>query len=242
MARYVMRLSMALGDLRIAGHYATRNRQNAAERLYFVRLVASHLREIVLIMEPPDQTVIPTVERFLSSLPRGTKPPRAEIRAAHRKALAMLDRPMSPERPDITITKRKRGTQVVVERPPTLRGDLKEIRDRTFHYGHDQGGDAALRAAMTTVAGEALMTGYTIRDGRMRADYADDVSANLAHPFPFDLAGEMHDRIVKFIGPVASFIQLIEAAWMYVHGDDVIVRRPGAPPETYKALEQRTRR
>lgn len=59
-----MRLSTALGDLRIAGHYATRRRQNVAERVYFVRLLASHMREIVLIMDPPDARVVPTVESF----------------------------------------------------------------------------------------------------------------------------------------------------------------------------------
>ena len=32
-ARYVMRLSITLGDLRIAAHYATRKRQRFAERL-----------------------------------------------------------------------------------------------------------------------------------------------------------------------------------------------------------------
>jgi hypothetical protein len=52
-ARYVMRLSMALGDLRVAGEYAVREDQPDHERLYFVRLFASHMREAVLVLDPP---------------------------------------------------------------------------------------------------------------------------------------------------------------------------------------------
>jgi hypothetical protein len=75
-----MRLSIALGDLRIAGQYATRHRQRYAERLYFVRLTASHLRELVILLDPPNRKIVPTVDDFVLALPRGIKPSRAEIR------------------------------------------------------------------------------------------------------------------------------------------------------------------
>jgi hypothetical protein len=118
-ACYVMRLSMAPGDLRIVSPYATRNRQTVAEHLYFVRLLASHLREVVLIMDPPDPTVVPTVEGFLAALPRGTKPSRAEIRKSHPKAPRLVDKSMAKGRPEIATPKGK-------TRPPKLRDDLKE--------------------------------------------------------------------------------------------------------------------
>jgi hypothetical protein len=135
LARYVVRLSMALGDLRIAGHYATRDRQRGAERLYFIRLTASHLRELVMLLDPPNSKVVPTVEQFVLALPRGIKPTRAEIRDSHRRAIRQLAEIMRG-RPDIQVGDKTR--------PPTLRDDLKELRNRFFHYGHDQRGDDAL--------------------------------------------------------------------------------------------------
>jgi hypothetical protein len=84
-ARYVMRLSITLGDLRIAAHYATRKRQRFAERLYFVRLTASHLRELVILLDPPNTRVVPTVDELVLALRRGTSPSRSEIRRHHRE-------------------------------------------------------------------------------------------------------------------------------------------------------------
>jgi hypothetical protein len=223
MARYVVRLSMALGDLRIAAQYATRRRQNAAERLYFVRLTASHLRELVLVMDPPNAHVVPRVDEFLDSLPRGTKPSRTEIRRSHARALRMLDRPMSRGRPELTTVNGKR-------RRPTLRDDLKELRNRFFHYGHDQAGDDALWAAMASVDGEA--TGYMIRERTLRAMYADDIGTKLAHPFDVAFADDMHRRVVALLGPASLFVQQVEAAWLHAHRGDVLVRRPGLPPRT----------
>lgn len=229
-ARYVMRLSMALGDLRIAGHYATRERQAAAQRLYFVRLTASHLREVVLIMDPPDPQIVPTVEEFLASLPRGTKPSRTEIRMSHRKALRLVDKFMAKGRPEIPAANGRR-------RRPKLRDDLKELRNRFFHYGHDRQGDDALRSAMASLAGER--TGYVIRERTMRALYADDVGTKLAHPFSIDLAPDMHSRIVEVIEPITLFIHQVEAAWLYSHREVVTVRVPGKQPQTLAELAGR---
>lgn len=105
-ARYVMRLSMALGDLRIAAQYATRDRQRNAERLYFIRLTASHLRELVMLLDPPNPQVVPKVDEFVLALPRGTKPTRSEIRAVHRRAIKQLAAVMRG-RPDITVERRR---------------------------------------------------------------------------------------------------------------------------------------
>jgi len=147
MARYVERLSNALGDLRIAANYAVRQRQKAGERLYFVRVTASHLREIVNLLDPPNREVVPGVEEFLKALPRGVTPSRAEIRKSHRRAMRMLDKPMKKGRPEIVGSNGK-------SRRPKLRDDLKELRNQFFHYGHLESGDDALGAAMKSLAGE----------------------------------------------------------------------------------------
>jgi hypothetical protein len=186
MARYVERLSVALGDLRIAGHYATRSRQNSAQRLYFVRLTASHLREIVLLLDPPDRTVIPNVEEFLASLPRGTQPSRADIRKSHRRALRLLDKPMAKGRADVVGSNGR-------PRRPTLRDDLRDLRNGFFHYGHTKAGDDALAAAMDAVSGNR--TSYVVRERTMRAEYADLLGTKLAHPFELRFAADLHRRV-----------------------------------------------
>lgn len=225
MARYVVRLSMALGDVRIAGHYATRKRQAMAQRLYFVRLTASHVRELALIMDPPNVRVIPPVEEFLASLPSGTEPAPAEIRRSHKRAMRLLDQPMHPERPAITAA-------AGVIRHPKLRDDLKELRDRFFHYGHDARGDEAISSAMHALVGDA--TGYVIREQTLRALYADDVGMTLAHPFPARFAEDMHSGLFAFLEPAALYVQQVEAAWLHAHRDAVVVRRPGHTPQTLR--------
>src|SRR3954466_7735677 len=78
MARYVMRVSMALGDLRVAGEYAVRDDQPDYERLYFIRLFASHMREAVLLLAPPARRVVPAVEDFITALPADCRELHAE--------------------------------------------------------------------------------------------------------------------------------------------------------------------
>jgi hypothetical protein len=226
MARYVMRLSLALGDMRIAADYAVRNRQRNHERLYFVRLLASHMRELVLLLDPPNRKIVPEMEEFLASLPRGNKPPRKDIRAAHQKAMRRLAKVM-PGRPNIVASG--------VSRPPTLRDDLKELRNRFFHYGHDASGDTALRRAMTVA--EDSRSSYIIRERTMRARYADLVAVFLAHPFDDKFASDMHKRIIDLIGPVATYVQMVEAAWLFSRPEGMVTyREPG--DRTYRPFSE----
>lgn len=209
-ALYVMRLTLALNDLRIAAKFAVRRRQVYGERLYFVRLLASHLREVVLLIDPPSEH-----EAFLDALPRGTKPPRTEIRKSHAKAMTRLNREMKG-RPDIEV-RTKKG---MVRRPPKLRDDLRELRNRFFHYHHDASGTAALQVAMEAVKGDRAT--YVIRERTLRADHGDLVSTLLAHPYDAAFAPDMHDRIVDVIGPIATYIQQVQAAWFYSRPPGVV--------------------
>src|SRR3954452_22034832 len=111
-------------------------------------------------------------------------------------------------------------------RPPTLRDDLKELRNRFFHYGHDQPGDDALRQAMTAVA--TNRSSYVIGTSTLRARYADLVATLIAHPFDERFAPDMHGRIVDLIGPIATYVQMVEAAWLYTRPDGMVTYRgPG---------------
>jgi hypothetical protein len=224
MARYVVRLSTALNDLRTASRYAVRRRQSSSERTYFVRLTASHLREIVFLIDADPTGPIPSLDEFLAALPPRLKSPkRAEIRRAHAQALRILRKPMAAGRPPVVNS---RGNP----RHPTLRDDLRTLRNGFFHYGHLESGDKALIAAMKALDGEAAE--YVLREGDFRARYADDIAITLAHPYPLEFADDMHTRIVQFIGPVSTYIQMVEAAWFAAHRDDIVVRIPHEKPES----------
>jgi hypothetical protein len=206
MATYVMRLSMALGDLRTVAEYATRKWQREGERLYFIRLFTLHMREIVNLLDPPDPKFVPTVHEFVASLPRGIRPTRSEIRDQHAKVLRRLSQPMNGREP-ITV----RGKR----RIPTLRDDLRRIRNDFAHYGHNAVGADAVARAMR--AASEIRTGYMIRERALRAEYADTVAMTLTHPFALDdrtLAEDLHGRIVDLVGPVSSYIHNVEAAWL----------------------------
>jgi hypothetical protein len=68
-AVWVMKLSIALGDLRIVAEYATRTDQPEHERIYFVRIFASHLREISKLLVT-DFDKREDVRDFVAGLPQ----------------------------------------------------------------------------------------------------------------------------------------------------------------------------
>jgi hypothetical protein len=212
---------MALEDLRTASRYAGRGRQRRAERLYFVRLMAAHLRELVLLLDPPNRAAVPDVEEFLAALPAGVQPSRKQIRTAHRTALRQLDTQMAAARPLVVSSQNTR-------RRPTLRDDLRELRNRFFHYGHDAAGDEAMRRAMRSIA--TRRSSYLVKTRTKRAEYAYLIGERLAHPFDFRFAREMHEAIFNLLRPVASYVQLVEEAWLYAHAESVVLRRPGKKP------------
>jgi hypothetical protein len=215
MARYVVRLSTGLGDLRIAARYATRSRQNRAERTYFIRLMASHVHEIALVLEPTSNSVVPDVETFLRALPRGTKPSRTLIRRAHTQVVKALDCPMQKGRPPITVD----GKQIT----PRLRDDLMRLRNGFLHYADRRYSDKALSAAMATLSNDR--GGRTIYTNplRSRAEYADDVGITLMHPFDLAFARQMHRRIIAILKPLTTYIALVEDAWLDSRPPGVVI-------------------
>ena len=67
-ARYVMRLAMATGDLNLAADAFIKRGDELTdfERFYYVRLLASHLRETVMLIDPPTKSVVPSLDDFVS--------------------------------------------------------------------------------------------------------------------------------------------------------------------------------
>jgi hypothetical protein len=199
-AVWLMNLSIALGDLRIVAKYATREQQAEYERIYFVRIFASHLREIgKLLVQDFDKRQ--DVKDFVAAMPQ-------EAQDARDKADELLH-----------STFGLRPAVVVWE-------DLKRLRDDTFHYVSDKPSQARLVDAMTTVAdmdGGEKESCYTLDDeGWLRADYADLVVANRMHPFPEEheddlelpVTSELHETIVKLNAYVASFLAAAEAHYL----------------------------
>lgn len=199
-AVWVMNLSIALGDLRIVAKYATREEQLDHERIYFVRIFSSHLREIGKLLVS-DYNGRQDVRDFIAGMPK-------EAQEARDDADALLHSTFA-SRPDVVVWR-----------------DLKRLRDDTFHYSSDKPSQARLVEAMRTVAGMSNGEGegaYTFDDaGWLRAEYADDVIANRMHPFPQEheddtdlpVTRELHETIVKLNGYVAAFIQAAEAHYL----------------------------
>ncbi len=227
-ARYVMRLSTALGDLRIAGEYAVRDDQPEHERLYFIRLFSSHMREAVLLLDPPNAGVVPNVEAFIAALPSGARDLHADrLRESHGRVLALLRRQFT-ERPGLN-----------------LRQELRRMRNQFFHYHADANSDADLGDAIAASADDDGV--YVIRElpddkYEMRAEYADIVGIRLVHPFEGDnetvrpIAEELHGDILNLLGPLSTYIQQAEAAYLTSRAAGVVtlVRPDGSPSDARK--------
>ena len=109
---WVMNLSIALGDMRVAMKYAVREDQSEHERFYFVRIVASHLREVAKVIVL-DHRKRQDVRDFVASLPQ-------EAQDAHSEVERLFE-----------------GTHML-RSSVTLFEDMKRIRDDTFHYASDR--------------------------------------------------------------------------------------------------------
>lgn len=202
-ARWVMNLSIALNDLRAVATYATREEQPEHERIYFVRIFASHLREVAKLVTL-DYDNREDIREYVDGLPE-------VVQAARRAAANALNAPL-PSLP---------GSQLWKE--------MKRLRDDTFHYASDNPSQRRLQAAMDTVA-EADGVYALSDDGWLRADYADLVVVNRMHPYGEDdddltVTMELHTAITEFSGLVANFIHLVEATYLNTLPDGRVVRQ-----------------
>lgn len=225
MARYVMRLSMALGDLRVAVDFAVRDEQPAFERVYFVRLTAAHLRELLHIIEAKggdDSADLPKVDEFVASLPEPYASRNGpKMRAAFEEAVSQVDAPMPDREPCEGQTR-------------TLRHELRRLRNGFAHYHGDVRGDGILKEAMRQ--GACYSGTYSIRQNTMRAEFADDISNRVVHPFDVDdeqaerLTRDLHGRITTLVGPLSQYVALAEASYLHARRAAGIVKF--VPPKT----------
>lgn len=208
-ARYVMRLSIALGDLRIAGRLLGREEQPAHERMYFVRVVAAHLHELCILFQPSDDT-IPTIEQFIVAI-RPEAAVETNLRKAHRRVLKALKKTTkTPGRPDLS-------------------SELSRLRNGFAHYAYRQDADTLLMEAMTLAADQ--QSAYVIRGRTMRAEYADEVSQKLMHPWS-DLTDDdwqaatraLHARIKGLLAAVSDYMHQAETAYLATRPRGVVRR------------------
>jgi hypothetical protein len=198
LAQWVMALSLALNDMRIAAEYAVRAEQPFHERQYFVRLLASHMREAVklVLLEHKDRA---DIQEFVASMPSEGREALEEVEM---KLSAALE--LRPEQ--------------------TLFEEIKRIRDDYFHYARDAASKERLRDAMVRASPEE--GSYLISDRALRAEFADVVSAFLVHPFDGSqleaLARELHGRIVELIGPLSLVLHHAEAHYLRTLPDDIL--------------------
>jgi hypothetical protein len=196
LARWVMSLSIALGDMRIAMDYAVRDEQPFHERAYFVRLMDAHMRETVKVVVLGHEREA-EVRAFVASMPKDGQEAFEEIKERLAQPFEL--------RPDVTLL-----------------DELKRLRDDYFHYPLDAASQERLSEAMRVVENERGV--YALEDDKLRATYADLVTANVVHPFG-DATGEevdalsqeMHGRMVELVGPISTLIQGVEAHYLFGH-------------------------
>jgi hypothetical protein len=144
------------------------------------------------------------------------------IRGYHAKVMRRLNKPLKG-RDKIEIRRKGKPS---VWRVPTVRDDLKRIRDDFAHYGHNVRGADAVTAAMRRA--REIRTGYVVRERALRAQYADTAAMTITHPFGLNdrqLALDMHGRIVDLVDPLSSYIHNVEAAWLSSRPSDVVTTK-----------------
>lgn len=221
-AEFALRCSLALADLRIAARYLGRRRQRRTERLYFLRLLGTHLREATSLIREHPESVIPSVEEFIAGLPAEFRErDSAEIARLREAAIEVQERLAEKLEPPASVTVNKA---------------LKEIRDRFAHYHYDKRGTKALRDALSEAGLAGEKVAYIVFDDRPQTDseFADQVGIFMAHPMPgMDVATrkvgyrQIHESVSELVGPVSTVLQLVESLWLHSRPQGVVkVRHP----------------
>jgi hypothetical protein len=223
-ARYIARLSMALHDLRIVGDLLSRDIEHP-ERLYLVRLMASHMHEVLSLIEPPRtpqarrRTALPTLDDFLSYYGGAHHDLQQAVRGAQAEVTQRLAQPLC--------------LRLI---PVSLRSELTRIRNQFFHYNWEKRDDRRLMGAMDAAAN--LEGEYVTGDNLMRAQFAEEIAGQMMHPFlaygifDEDAARELHGSIRELLEPIARFAQAAEA--LHLHSRDhgvVTVEHPDGRPQ-----------
>jgi hypothetical protein len=198
-ARYIARLSMALADLRVVGKLLGGDVEDY-ERMYLVRLMASHMHEALSLIEAPRKkwTALPPLDQFLSRYGEHHTDLQDAVRGAQAEVILRLAQPL-----------------VYRLIPVTLRFELNRIRNQFFHYNWEKRDDRKLADAMGAAAN--LEGEYLTGTGFMRARFADEIAGQMMHPFlrygflAEDAARELYRAILELIGPIARFGQAAEA-------------------------------
>lgn len=220
-ARYVARLSMGLADLRLVADQLMRDGLSDRERVYFSRLMMAHMREVVLVLEPPDsETDALRVTDVIATM--GTTDPRAPAYLA-RLWEAARDQLKAP---------------LELQPKTTVWRELRRVRNRLLHYGYTQEADRALGTALETVADEQGVY-RLVAEGFLSADFADLISINLAFPMSAQTralpkgeqrareeaeAEEILQAVLDVMQPLATLLQMIESVFFRMRPDQVTVR------------------
>jgi hypothetical protein len=191
-AVFVTTLSIAFGDLRIVANYVPREDQPDHERIYFVRVMASHLREIVKVIDLDAEK--PGIAEFVTTLSEDAREARARI----------------PEKLQATPLENDKRTLFRL---------LVRLRNDTFHYADDRPSRKRLRDAMRACASEEGV--YFIGGRETRAQYADRIVEEREYPIPgkdhearIDATRKLHEALASLQDDVATFIKEAEAAYL----------------------------
>jgi hypothetical protein len=201
-ARLVVRLSMALGDLRIAGKPLLRGWDETPDyaRMYHVRVMAGHISEFLQIIEPERRTVLPALDDLLGQF---EDPVYADLVAEVCDAWSELRDALEAHLPAARTT---------------LRREVGRLRNQAFHYSYTQGADVTLQNAMT--AASELNGVLRVKPGAHRALYADEIANQVMHPYSGSdqqqvaRLEELHRAVGNLLGPIARLVMNIEGLWL----------------------------
>jgi hypothetical protein len=201
-ARLVVRLSMALGDLRIAGKPLLLGWDETPDyaRMYHVRVMAGHIAEFMQLIEPEGKTVLPALDDLIAQF---EAPVYADFVAEVRNARDGLRDALDAELPVARTS---------------LRREITRLRNQAFHYSYKQGADVALWKALAAAAD--LIGIYRVSPGAHRALFADEIANQVMHPYSGSddaqraRLEELHEAIGDLLGPIARLVMNIEALWL----------------------------
>jgi hypothetical protein len=185
-ARYVMAVSIALGDLRTAAEQASREDAPEYERLYFARLLDLHVREglRLAVLEHRERD---DVRRFVSILPDEAQEARNDLERTLTEVSAG-DLDLGPNRGDTFSCSRMIGDS---DRLEDAMARLAEVESAYRLVGEGKRADFAdLVAADLSLGAE----------GRIQETAA--------------LVARIQQRVAPVFEPLLTYLEHVEAAWL----------------------------
>lgn len=212
LARYVVRLSTALNDLRLAASPLLQSFDQTPDyvRMYQVRITAGHANELAQLVEPEGRSSLPTVDDLIATLGKVDPKIASDIGLARTEFVQALNTPLAHAQ-------------------TTLRREINRLRQQAFHYGYKRGNDLALEKAMAAAADVESV--YRVEAGQRHARYADEIAHQVMHPHKGSDAAqatrlsELHRALARLLPAASRLVLNVEVLWLGSRGEHLTIDR-----------------